>query len=291
MALLLGGLILLGIVAELAGSVGLSRVSRIQRRIDAESREALHLPRVSANGRPTLLLVGNSLILEGVDFPRLKTLIAGNYDAHRFIIEQTYYTDWYYALKKLFRHGSQPSRVVLSLSVGQLVADATRGEFTARYAMDVQDLPDLARREHLDMTTASNLLFAHYSGWLGARVEIRKWLLARMVPDAENLANVLGFRQARQVTPETLAMARVKLREIQNLCTINGAEFAVLLPPVITDDGSQLLSRIGAENGVQILVPVQPGEFSRESFRDGFHLNTTGSEAFTPRLAGKLAVQ
>ena len=283
-------LVILGAVAELASVWGLPRASRIQRRINAEASDSLHLPPIGGNGRPTLLLLGNSLLLEGVNFPELKTLVATRYDAHRFVIEQTTYLDWYFALKRIFRHGSRPSRVVLCLSVGQLMADMTRGDFTAHYAMDIEDLPELARREHLDATAASNLLFAHYSGWLGARTEMRKFFLARILPDAGALANVLGFQPAPLFRPELLrALTPGRLLEMQALCRQNGAEFVFLLPPVVTTaDGSALLSQVGLETGVPVVTPVRPAEFSRALFRDGFHLNNAGAESFTGKLAGSL---
>ena len=287
---LVAGLVVVAGAAEIAGSIGLSRISRIQKRIDSEAADSLHIPRAGTNGKPTMLLVGNSLLLEGADFPALKSMVAGKYDAHRFIIEQTDYEDWYFGLKRIFRHGSRPSRVVVALSVGSLLADITRGEFTAHYALDIQDFPEFARREHLDATTASNMLFAHYSGWLGTRAEIRKWLLGRILPDSADVANVLGFRPAPLFSPKLLrAIAPRRFRELKTLCNANGAEFSFLvLPVVVREDGSSLLQEIGSEMGVPVLVPAKPAEFPKELFRDGFHLSAKGAERFTPKLAEAL---
>ncbi len=283
---LAGGLLVLWIFLELAVSLGFPHISKIQRRIEGEAAEALQLKPKNPEGKPTLLLVGNSLILEGTDFPKFKQMISDKYDAHRFIIEQTVYLDWYFALKHIFRHGSRPSVVVLSLSVSQMLADTTRGEFTAHYAMDAQDLPELVRQQHLDPTTASNLLFAHYSSWWGARTEIRKWLLGRILPDAGESANVLGFRPAPHFAPE---LVRVKLQRLQDLkesCNRNGAQFMLVVPPVVeTEDGSALLTALGKDVGVPVLTPVRPAEFSTSFFRDGFHLNNKGATDFTPKLA------
>jgi hypothetical protein len=38
-------------------------------------------------------------------------------------------------------------------------------------------------------------------------------------------------------------------------------------------------------------VPSPPGEFSRDLYRDGFHLNDQGSEIFTTRLANQIRTE
>jgi hypothetical protein len=286
-AMLFAGILLLGALAEASATVGLSRISKIQRRIDVEAASALHLQRLGAGEKPTLLLVGNSLLLEGIDFPEFKRLIAGRYDAHRFVIEQTAYTDWYFGLKRLFRHGSQPSELVLALSVGQMLGDVTRGEFSARYMLDIRDFPEAARREHLDATTASNFLFAHYSGWLASRSDIRKWVLNRLLPDAAELATVLGFRPAPPFSPRMVqSEIPFRLAELRALCQEYGVKVTLLVPPAAdSEDGSALVSRIGAQTGVSVLVPAKPAEFPKDLFRDGFHLNPKGADRLTSMVA------
>ena len=149
-----------------------------------------------------MLLLGNSLLLEGVDFPSLRGTMIPRYDVHRLVIEQTDYLDLYYILRTLFRNGSRPHDLVLCLSVGQLMADDTRGEFTARY-VDAAGVADLAHREHFDATTMTNYMFAHWSGWFGTRAEIRKWLLGRMMPD-------IGALDHRSWVPHGSALIRVR---------------------------------------------------------------------------------
>src|ERR1051326_1197161 len=56
---------------ELVTKYGFSRISKIQRRIENEYADSVKI-RPIENGRPSVLLCGNSLLLEGVDFPLLQ---------------------------------------------------------------------------------------------------------------------------------------------------------------------------------------------------------------------------
>jgi lysophospholipase L1-like esterase len=45
---------------------------------------------------------------------------------------------------------------------------------------------------------------------------------------------------------------------------------------------------MGEQAGLPVWVLSPPGEFSRDLYRDGFHLNDRGSEIFTSRLAEQI---
>ena len=129
--------LLYGLV-ELAAGVGFPRISRIQRRITGEYRQARTLGPVQ-NGKPTLLLLGNSLLLEGLNYPKLRAGLAPEYEVSRFIVEQTQYFDWLFGLKRLFREGSRPRIVLLCLSTNHLLSPAVRGEYFAHFQMAAGD--------------------------------------------------------------------------------------------------------------------------------------------------------
>ncbi|MGB7555608.1 MAG: hypothetical protein WBM04_14640 [Candidatus Korobacteraceae bacterium] len=263
-------------------------MSRIQRRIDEEYRSSLTIPAAGPSGQPTMLLLGNSLLLEGVDFPSLRGTMIPRYDVHRLVIEQTDYLDLYYILRTLFRNGSRPHDLVLCLSVGQLMADDTRGEFTARY-VDAASVADLAHREHFDATTMTNYMFAHWSGWFGTRAEIRKWLLGRMMPDIGDLTTVLGFRPAPHLSESEVQRGiGPRLRELKSLCDQYGSRLTVLIPPSLGDDHAEAVRSLGSELGIRVLVPVEPGGMNRSQFRDGFHLTPAGAQLFTAQLSSQL---
>src|SRR3954470_23310249 len=57
----------------------------------------------SAPGEPTsLVMIGNSLFLDGVQVDRLRDLTANNLRLYPVFLEGTGYYDWLYALRRIF---------------------------------------------------------------------------------------------------------------------------------------------------------------------------------------------
>jgi hypothetical protein len=287
--LVLIGVALMGAMVEGLARFALGRMSRIEHRIEQEYRGSLTIPAKTTSGQPTMVLLGNSILLEGVDFASFRSMMSSKYDVYRLVIEQTEYLDLYYILRTLFRRGSRPHDVVLCLGVDHLVGDNIRGEFTARY-QDATDLADLVRREHLDATTTTNYFFAHWSGWFGTRTEIRKWLLARVMPDVGGLTTVLGFRPAPALSESEVRLkSEARLRELKTLCDEYGARLTIVIPPTLSkEDHAEVVSALGRELGIRVLIPVKAGTMEKSLFRDGFHLNSSGAEVFTAKLVSVL---
>jgi hypothetical protein len=64
-----------------------TRLSRIERREERGTQAASTLRLFTPNGLPTMLFVGNSLLLEGVDLDSLRDNLASQYTVSRFAIE------------------------------------------------------------------------------------------------------------------------------------------------------------------------------------------------------------
>ena len=281
------------ITVEITTAVGFSRVSRIQHRIHDEYVAARAVKRYGPDGHPTVLLVGNSLLNEGVDVPRFQKSMAPAYDGSRFVVEQTQFLDWYFGLRRLFQEGARPAVVVLFLNQRHLLAMETRGEYFAQFQMAHGDLAQVAREEHLDTTTASDYFFANWSVWWGSRTEIRKWLLGQMMPDLFTLTNLLTTGPG-PAPPEQVVRSRGSQRfaAIKRLCDQYSARFILVIPPEEpVNDCCEALPRLGRNAGVPVLVPYAPGEMPSNMYRDGFHLTPEGASLFTDRLAQELLAE
>lgn len=286
--LIVAGVCLIGVASEAISLFGLHRISKIERRIQNEYQDSRTLPTYSATNTPTVLLLGNSLLLFAVDMGDLHASVAGKYDIHRLAIEQTGYVDLYFLLRKLFRSGSRPHDVVLCLSVSQLIGDDSRGEYMARY-MDAIDVAAFSRRRGMDATSTSSYFFAHWSDWYANRTEIRKVLLGRLMPDARELAVVLGNRAAHETSAaEIERKSEPRLRELKELCNQYGSHLTILVPASLGEDHTAALQRVGNQVGVRVLVPERPGEMSPSMFSDGFHLTASGARVFTGKLGPEL---
>lgn len=273
---------------ELAGRVGFVRISRIQRRTADQYKEAISLPKI-VNGKPTLLVVGNSLMLEGVDIPQFRSELSDRYHVAPFFIERTAYVDWYYGLRRLFNAGSRPSTVLLGLSVNNVMVENVRDEYFAYFMLSGSDYVDLVRTLKLDPTTASNYLFANVSGWLGSKAEIRNWLLFRMMPDVEKFGHALQRPGAQFPDATVLRVARARLTMLQRLCDEHAARLLIVVPPILApSDQSEVILKAGELAGVPVIVPIQPGYLGADNFRDGYHLNAQGAHRFTRLLSVQL---
>jgi hypothetical protein len=274
---------------ELATGYVVPTKSRIQRRIAGEYVAAT---RVGMPPRDTvpILIIGNSLLEEGMDVSQLQRDVGGSYQISRFVVENTFYFDWYYGLRHLFRLGSQPKIVVLVISPRQFLSDQIEGDLFAHRLLDARDILQLKSDLGVDNTASSNLLAANVSSFYEFRSEIRKLVLVRLLPDFEILGSKLLVRgKALPSDGEIRATAGTRLRRISQLCREHGSEFVFLIPPTNElRDGAAQLQKAGEESGVKVLVPIGSDQFPLEMYRDGFHLNPRGARIFTTAAAHSL---
>jgi len=269
---------------ELATRLLLPRLSHTQHRLASDYLAARTLSRKWPDGSDTVLIVGNSLLVDAIDRTDLQRRMPG-YHTALYPVESTTYLDWYFGLRRLFSEGSRPSLVMLTVNVRHVLSDSTNGEAFARSMMRMSDLMDVSRAAKLNMMSTSTYFFANLSEWLGTRASIRNVLLEEWLPGAPLLVAHFSTRAAAvPVTATRLAAAR--LQKMRDLCNSYGAGFALLIPPALSagDPASALVKEAGQLN-VTVLLPFRPGEMPPEAFADGFHLNPRGAARFTERTA------
>jgi len=272
---------------EVGTSLYFGTVSQVESRRRVEYREALEL-RPGDHGAKTVLLAGNSLLLRGVDVSQLQRATLPDLQIRRFVIENTFYLDWYYGLRRLFKQGSHPNFVALVLSPFQLASDSMNGDYSVHLLVDGGDLPEVAKVTGADRNRISSLMLSHYSEFYGTRSEIRSWILGRMVGDVSDL-----FRPSETVLktrefPEGIVAER--LLQLQQLCAAQGVGLILVLPPAKRDYGVSAVVQLSARDNIKMLLPVAPGALASSDFSDNVHLNNRGAEKFTPALAAGLKV-
>jgi hypothetical protein len=289
--ILLAGCLAVALAVEATARVGLDRASKIQRRMADEYRLARTIGTGASPGRTHILFVGNSLLDEDVRFDRLHDAVAPQWDARRFVVEQTLYYDWYYGLKRLFREGARPDIVVLMLSTRQWVRTEIRGDYSAYYLISTRDLVDATRDLNLNATQATSLAFANVSKFWGARAEMRNFILGHMMP---GLGRLMAFSSVADPTPIVdEAVARDvsdRLARLNALVSSHGGRLVIVLPVLAEpQDGSAGFMRAARALHVSVLRPVPSGTFGLNMYRDaGFHLNPEGAAAFTEQLIPSL---
>jgi len=282
------------VLVEGTARLALDRASRIQRRMMQEYMQARSIGQDGAPGRHVLVL-GNSLLDEGVDFERLRRSLESGYDTRRYMVEQTVYYDWLYGLRRLYREGARPDTVVVMLGTGHWVSPGIRGDYSAQYLMSATDLPQVARDLSMHPTEATGLLLAGASKFWGARVEMRNFVLGHLMPNLGEFMNASSAVDRRPIVDadiEPVLSARVA--RLRDVIEANGSELVLLVPPLLDpQDGSNALMNAASTDGVRVLRPVRSGSFGAQFYRDGFHLNEVGAAQFTdrliPALRGELA--
>jgi hypothetical protein len=252
-----------------------------------ETAEARDLTQPMDGGRRRILFVGNSLLLEDVDMNLLDTGLQSRYVVQRYAVEQTYYLDWLYGLRGLFRHGMRPRTLVLCLNAPQLTGRAIRGDFSAHMLFDLQDIWAAARDSGADLTTSGYYL-AHYSAFYATRAELRSVLMFRLAPSVVEMWHDAVTKRA--VIPPDEQMVPVmaaRFRQLRELCARYGAEFMFLVPPD-RQPGDIAMLQAGEQSGVRVLRPIPNKALSLDYYRDGFHLNPKGAAVFTAALVKEM---
>jgi hypothetical protein len=291
---LLAGCLLVALGSEAIARVAFHRVSKIQRRMADEYQAARAIGQDRSPQTGHLLLVGNSLLDEDVRFDSVRSGLGREWDTRRFVVEQTFYLDWYYGLRRLFREGARPDVVVIMLTTQQWVRSDSRGDYSAQYLMAPVDLPAAARDLQLNATQTTNLALANVSRFWGARAELRNFVLGRLLPDLGRLMDYSSVVDTRTIVErEVTPVARQRIDRLKALTNANGAQLLILLPAVLNrHDGAAALLRAASAAGVPALRPVESGTLPPQQYRDaGFHLNATGASQFTERLIPALRRQ
>ena len=275
---------------EAATRFGFQQISRVESRVHTDHLAALAI-RQGGPSKPTILLLGNSLLLEGIDYDGLRRVMEPRATPVRFVVEQTMYLDWYYGIRRLFSDGARPDRVVLCLNLSQLLANSFLGDYSAFYLIRTQDLASAGREAGFDLTGISDLFFARYSLFYAGRSSLRNFALNSVIPAYGKVLHEFAIKPGRDFSDaEVLARAGPRLNSLRMLCSQYNVHFDFLLPPGF-GNGGQGLIEAGRRTGASVLVPVPQNIWKPGLYQDSFHLNREGAVQFTRLLASTLLQQ
>lgn len=286
-ACLLTALALVSVTAELAARYLYPRLSHLQQRIVNDEHQLTALTARQKDDSTSVLLVGNSLLLHGLDYPRIRKNLEPQAHPVRYVIENTEFLDWYYGLRRLFAEGVKPTKLALCLNLSQMLSNGVLSSSPWQLFRS-GDLLAVSRAAGMDTTQTSNLVLSHFSAFYASREEIRNYLLNVVDPPYANELHRLA-RQRPQFPSDDVMLneTRTRLRELNKLCRDNGVQFVMVVPPALSTR-NDLLQTAAALEGVEVYVPVPAGSLGAEFFLDGFHLNDKGAAVFTEALTREL---
>src|SRR5882762_3425658 len=285
--LLVGICALLIVAFEFLSDFLLKHHSETYARVSRQYAEAVKM-RPAKSGEPTsVLMVGNSLLQEGVDLDRLKNLTSGQMRIYPIFLEATGFYEWFYGLQRLFREGSRPQVVVLGVGVNSFVANSVRQDYVPLMLFDMRDSLGVASDLKMDRTATSNLLLAHSSVFWDTRTDLRTQILRHTVPHYTELVLLLKPQPAIPPPEQFQTTANSRLEQLRELCQAHGAKLIILVPPTpSSEDAVRQMTIASQRAGVDTLVPIDPTALSAKYYQsDELHLNSEGAQLFTSALA------
>jgi hypothetical protein len=284
---LVGICALLIVAFESASSYLLKHHSETFARVSRQYADAVRV-RPAKSGEPiSVLMVGNSLLLEGVDIDHLQELTSSQMRIYPIFLEATGYYDWLYGLQRLFREGARPQIVVVGVGVNSFLADSVRQDYVPLMLFDMRDTLGVASDLQMDRTATSNLLLAHSSVFWDTRSVIRTQILYRAVPHSKELFLLLKRQPPIPSATEFQSIAAPRLQRLHALCDAHGAKLILLVPPTPSSEDAVREITIAAQRSrVDTLVPIDPAALSVRYYQpDELHLNSEGAQLFTSALA------
>jgi hypothetical protein len=286
---LAGSCAILLILLEAYSVYTVKRYSVAHARVSRQYTEALMARPVAPGEATSVLMVGNSLLLYGVDLEKLRERTAATMRVYPIFLEGTGYYDWFYGLRRLFRQGARPQVVIVGLEANTSFQNAVWEE-SPMMLFDAGDVLSFASDLGLDRTTTSNLLLSHVSTFWEMRSFFRRRFLRAIVPDFESLFPYVRAGMSGPEGPEFEKIVTSRLGALSELCESHGARLILLIPPTLSSERAAHQMVIAAEKiGVQALLPIDPAELTAKFYApDTVHLNPEGTVRFTSALADDL---
>jgi hypothetical protein len=278
---------LLSIGCEVA-SAWMFRHLAANRSVIQETNDALHLTS-SPGARHSVLIVGNSLVLHGIDLHALAATAGPDYLTRKEAIVGSGYEDWLYGVRSLLDRGSHPDMIVLGMSPAALVQERTPVGRSTHLVWTTRNLERYAVDHELGLTETSNLVLQHFSAFFALRDQLRQDSRKAIVPGYAAMSHDF-FDQAPIATSAAVdvPLAASRLAVMDSLCAARGVRFAFLLIPTRAPDDIRMEAMVvdaGKRAGVPVLIPLPNRDLPASDQLDGYHLNPTGAVAFSS-LAG-----
>jgi len=272
---------------EVVARFGFNRISKDGQRWDKSWSEAVALRPTAEGGAKTVLLVGNSLLDQGLSDEGLGRLRQEGIALHKLIALNTTLLDWRYAVARLTREGSRPSVLIIAFAPSQLSGKSLNLPSFAHSMLDWRDVRRASIEAGLDNTAAAEMFLAKASAWLGYRAGARNVVMQKVFPGARELSlaflppSVSGDERQHRLA----ALERVEAVAAQTEST--GVSLQLILMPVPSSrDAIWRMNLVASlrESGVPVLDVHQCESFGPGDYSDGWHLNSTGAQKFEQML-------
>jgi len=286
------GTLILLLMVEVLSMRLLSWRSETFQRVSAEYSVALSIRQALTGEPPNVLLVGNSLLLEGLDIHALQDQLAGRVKIAPIFLEATSYYDWLFGVQRLLRHGSRPDIIIVGLQARAFVESKVREDYSPMMLFDLTDIFSVARELGFSRTETVGLMASHYSVFWDVRSDLRKQVLREAIPGFESLLVLAKSRASLPCGAYFTEIAAKRLAVLRDLANQYNARLMILVATVQTPEPERELLAAAKAARVDISIPIGSGTLSRDCFKsDQLHLNAQGAQLFTAAVAKDLSTR
>lgn len=287
--------LLMSMLLVSASIEGGARLLRDRRPLTVRVEQSI---RQAASIKPTpdhvqVLIVGNSLVYDGVDRNAFQQGAGSKYRVHASGIPGSTFSDWKYGIEALFDRGSKPDVLVLAMSPAQVLRSAKATDTVAAKLWLSRQVLSYSLTEGTGPDQFAELVLDHYSTFFYLRQTFRIFV-RKLIPGYEGIANTLlanpAISAAKPGTNEVLiARYRDQLSATESMCRGHNARFIFLIVPTrqVEDAKEEPALEVAAQSlGIQVISPVSEQEWPLSQYKpDGYHLSAQAASVFST-LAG-----
>jgi hypothetical protein len=268
-----------------------------ERRLSVDAKIPSQTNRLTEGEGQSVLVLGNSLVRDGVNVDILRDEIraqgVGAMRIERIYLMNTIINDWHYAFKHHFVDtGRLPGALVVCFSNNHLEDASIQRPLIARYHSSLRDIPQIFANDVPDFDGRVDFLLSAGSASFTHRTNVERRILDTLIPhyreSATRINNALtdeARKRARDYHPTYR-----RLEEFIQMAQQHGVRVILVAMPVESPyEINPQVNRTAETLGVTLIDSRMTEGLSKESFVDGMHMNPGGAAVYSRSLARRLA--
>lgn len=268
-----------------------------ERRLSVDARIPALSKRLGEGEGQLVLVIGNSLVRDGVDVDILEAEMraqgVGPVHIERAYLRNTIINDWYYAFKRHFVDtGRLPGALIMCFSNSHLEDGPIQRQLVARYYSSPHDIPQIFAEDVRNFDGRIDFLLSAGSASFTHRTNIERRILDTLIPHYRGSAMRINDALAYEARKRSLGYQPTyrRLEQLIRLAESHGVRVVLVAMPVesLYEINPQINRTVEATGATFIDSRLAEG-LSEESYSDRMHMTSSGAATYSRSLARQLA--
>ncbi len=283
------------LVSELAMRSVESRLSLDIKHLQQFEKIVARLDSQEIENTQTVLVVGNSLVREGIRPETFRKTTANQirspFAVERLHPDSTAFAEWYYAIDRfvLTEHRS-PNAIVLVFQGGHLRdAPSHHVNELGRYYCGPEQLTDLARFDLRTLEQWLQFCLCSLSSSLTNHDRVERRALNSFIPNYRDGIQELNRRSQRQNPNADEVVSYHRLSKLIQL--LQSRQIATVLVEIPIQNPTPIdpeLEQLAIDKDILLVRATQVSTLTPHDFTDGLHMNATAAERYSQELANAI---